>query len=199
MVLGQQPGLFDLWPVVWLVGARLACIWAFPAFALPSWGHQGSFSELQHNIHAEEKKKTEQNNSCMTNVFPGWENSWTQKTLRPFPSLLQNSNQWWWTLEQKLSNWQTRIVNSGDTNLIVCYLDAGRPMWWSYLCDRCSTSLPLESQPAPSLQAVDLNSSEIHSEKANGRWSTWSAVWKSKVWPTASNVCAAWSLQRFYE
>ncbi len=49
---------------------------------------------------------------------------------------------------------------SGDTNLIVCYLDAGRPMRWSYLRDRCSTPLHLQSQPAPSLQAVDLNSSE---------------------------------------
>lgn len=35
-------------------------------------------------------------------------------------------------------------------------LDAGRPMWWSYLSDRCSTPLHLQSQPSPSLQAVDL-------------------------------------------
>lgn len=81
---------------------------------------------------------------------------------------LPQSNLWWWTLEQNSSHWQTRIVNLGDTNLIVCYLDAGRPMWCSYLCDRCSTSLHLQSQPAPSLQAVDLNSSE--STQWEGKW-----------------------------
>lgn len=78
--------------------------------------------------------------------------------------------------KKKVSHWQTRIVNSGDTNLIVCYLDAGRPMRWSYLCDRCSTPLHLQSQPAPSLQAVDLNSSE--STQWEGKW--WMECMESK-------------------
>lgn len=102
------------------------------------------------------------------------------KTLRSFLLLLLKSNLWWWTLEQNVSHWQAIIVNSGDTNLIVCYLDAGRPMWCSYLCDRCSTTLHLQSQPAPSLQAVDLNSSE--STQWEGKW--WMECmecWESKV------------------
>lgn len=91
------------------------------------------------------------------------------KALRSFFFfLLSAKKQLHCSLEQNSSHWQTRIVNSGDTNLIVCYLDAGRPMWCSYLCDRCSTPLHLQSQPAPSLQAVDLNSSE--STQWEGKW-----------------------------
>lgn len=58
----------------------------------------------------------------------------------------------------KMLNQKSSI--SGDTNLTVCYLDAGRPTRWSYLCDRCRTPLHPQSQPSPSLQALDLNSSE---------------------------------------
>lgn len=79
------------------------------------------------------------------------------KTLRSF--LFSLPKVWEWTKENQ-NILKKKLVKSGDTNLTVCYLDAGRPMWWSYLCDRCSTPLHLLSQPAPSLQVVDLNSSE---------------------------------------
>lgn len=102
----------------------------------------------------------------------------------------KDSNLWLWTMELNVSHWLTITNRSSDINLIVCYLDVGWPMWWSYLCDRCSTPLHLQSQPAPSLQAVDLNSSES---------TQWVGEWcmvvhgvlrvKSRISPTSSPVC----------
>lgn len=159
------------WPVVVFVGGGLvvASSVPFPASAAaPSQECWGSSSGLQHTNH-------------ITGAFWrfGKQVCWGQnmsemsymrynmsKTLRSF--LFSLPKVWEWTIENQNIFKKKKLVNSGDTNLTVCYLDAGRPMWCSYLCDRCSTPLHLLSQPAPSLQVVDLNSSE--STQWEGKW-----------------------------
>lgn len=74
-------------------------------------------------------------------------------------------------------------------------------MWWTYLCDRCSTPLHLQSQPAPSLQAVDLNSSE--STQWEGKWwmecmECWCRCRSTHVHESLHNSCCVGVVEQQY-
>ena len=160
---------------MWFAEGGLVCTWAFPfpaSAAVPSQGCQGSSSGLQHKINRRATFWLLHKSSQTWQLWHIYEENLSKLCdLSYFCCQAATCDGGQWNLKKKrkkVSHWPTRIVNSGDTNLIVCYLDAGRPMRWSYLCDRCSTPLHLQSQPAPSLQAVDLNSSE--STQWEGKW-----------------------------
>lgn len=161
--------ILEHWPVVGFVGGGLVVASSFPfpaSAAAPSQECSGSSSGLQQTNHTTKTFSWLRKYFCWGQTFL-YRHVWDRK-YQNFAIFLIFIAKRVGMDKRKPKYIYKKLVKSGDTNLTVCYLDAGRPMWWSYLCDRCSTPLHLLSQPAPSLQVVDLNSSE--STQWEGRW-----------------------------